>query len=70
MYETRPLREDERDWLSEVLLERWAESSSSVAVESGSCLSCRRSSPGTARSAWASPRTWSRMEALQVPVIW
>jgi ribosomal protein S18 acetylase RimI-like enzyme len=22
-YETRPLREDERDWLSEVLLERW-----------------------------------------------
>jgi ribosomal protein S18 acetylase RimI-like enzyme len=23
VYETRPLREDERDWLSEVLLERW-----------------------------------------------
>lgn len=22
-YKTRPLREDERDWLSEVLLERW-----------------------------------------------
>jgi hypothetical protein len=22
-YETRPLREDERDWLSEVLLEHW-----------------------------------------------
>ena len=35
-YETRPLREDERDWLSEVLLERRGQSSSSsVAVESG-----------------------------------
>jgi hypothetical protein len=38
-YETRQLREDERDWLTEVLLEPGTENSSSVAVESGSCLS-------------------------------
>jgi hypothetical protein len=43
-YVTRPLREDERDWLSEVLLERWGGNLMSVAVESASATEHSRKS--------------------------
>jgi hypothetical protein len=38
-YETRQLRKDERDWLTGCSWSAGTENSSSVAVESGSCLS-------------------------------